>query len=154
NEFKAALLAWEKSLSDDAKKKLPPLVLNAVNLSAAMRTEQNTADEVAYYKALEEARVKFPVLEQIAKLKAQQPTFITTMIMAERAAPRESFIHVRGDFLRHGAKVTPTVPAVLPALKAAGSVANRLDLAKWLVSDTNPLTSRVTVNRIWQKYFG
>lgn len=153
-EFKGALTAWEKSLTDDTKKKLPPLVLNGVNLSLEMRTEENLKELVAYYKGLDEARAKFPVLDQIAKLKAQQPVFITTMIMQERTTPRESFIHVRGDFLRHGAKVTPTVPAVLPPLSAAAAQPNRLDLARWLVSENNPLTARVTINRIWQKYFG
>ena len=74
--------------------------------------------------------------------------------MKERAKPRETFIHVRGDFLRPGARVKPATPAVLPPIKPAGAEANRLDLARWLVDPQNPLTPRVTVNRIWQQHFG
>lgn len=67
------------------------------------------------------------------------------------AKPRETYIHIGGEFTRRGATVVPGVPAVMPAIEKAGS---RLDLAKWLVDKRNPLTPRVTVNRVWQRYFG
>src|SRR5204863_6144821 len=64
---------------------------------------------------------------------------------------------IKGDFTRPGTKVSPAVPAVLPSLGDDASRAhplNRVDLARWIVAANNPLTARVTVNRIWQEYFG
>lgn len=64
--------------------------------------------------------------------------------------PRVTHIHIRGDFLRKGVAVSAATPAVLPPMKGS----SRLDLAKWLVSQENPLTPRVTVNWVWGKLFG
>ncbi|MCW5981915.1 MAG: PSD1 domain-containing protein [Bryobacteraceae bacterium] len=92
--------------------------------------------------------------ERMANLRALErraPHITTTLVMRELPEPRDSYIHLGGDFLRRGAPVTPGVPAVLSAKPVGGT---RLDLAKWLVSPENPLTARVTVNRMWQAYFG
>ena len=78
----------------------------------------------------------------------------TTLVMRERKQPRNTYIHLRGDFLRHGTKVSPGVPGVLPPIETRGESSDRLDFARWLVSREHPLTARVTVNRVWQRYFG
>jgi mono/diheme cytochrome c family protein len=84
-----------------------------------------------------------------------KPWVTRTLIMRELPTPRETYVQQGGDFLRHGERVYPTVPAVLTQYRKGPAVAgNRLDLAKWLVEPDNPLTARVTVNRIWQEYFG
>lgn len=78
----------------------------------------------------------------------------TTMVMGELPAPRENTILIRGDFLRKGDAVIPDTPAFLPPMLPSEGLRSRLDLARWLVSEENPLTPRVTVNRIWMRLFG
>ena len=82
------------------------------------------------------------------------PDLDTTIVLRERkGTPNVTFVFVRGVFTNKGPQVFPNVPAVLPSLKNAPKP-NRLDFSRWLVSDENLLTPRVTVNRIWQRYFG
>jgi hypothetical protein len=91
------------------------------------------------------------VKKKLAELKAVEKKATSTLVMKERPKARESFIQVRGDFLRKGEIVTPGYPS---ALNAKTTSKTRLDLAKWLVSKGNPLTARVFVNRAWQQFFG
>ena len=173
---------WEQTLTDDDKKKLPFNVKNGVDLPPRDRSAVHKRDVDAYFRSQPIARQKYPQLEQIAKLRADEPKFPSTMVMHELAKPRDTFIHLRGDFLRKGAKVEPAVPAVLGEVDGRGlrvegrqeelqtgavsalspstlndqpsTASTRLDLARWLTAPSNPLTARVTTNRIWQKYFG
>ena len=70
---------------------------------------------------------------------------------------RKTYAFRRGDFLQplvDEGEVLPNVPKVLPALHVRGKRPDRLDLARWLVSPENPLTARVTVNKVWMHLFG
>jgi hypothetical protein len=66
---------------------------------------------------------------------------------------RVTRIQRRGNFLDLGDEVGPGVPEAFPPLPA-GSPRDRLALARWLVSEENPLTSRVVANRYWEQLFG
>jgi hypothetical protein len=81
-------------------------------------------------------------------------SFPTTMVMEEMPVPRETFMLIRGQYDKHGEKVSPRLPAVLKAQGLQPLGLNRLGFARWLVDRGNPLTARVTVNRYWQTYFG
>ncbi len=85
---------------------------------------------------------------------ARPPKPVTTMVLRERAKPRQSHLFIQGDFTRLGEPVSPGVPRPLPPLRSTSPLPNRLDLARWIVDPAHPLTSRVAVNRIWQAYFG
>ncbi len=77
----------------------------------------------------------------------------TAMVMQEMAKPRDTFMLLRGEYNKKGAKVSAGVPAFLPSL-AKGVDVNRLALARWLTDPAHPLMSRVIVNRYWQLFFG
>jgi hypothetical protein len=92
---------------------------------------------------------------EIEKLRAAMPTAPTTLVFQERPAahPRPTFLHKRGEFLQPAEPVTADVFASLPPL-APGAPHDRLAFARWLVAPENPLTARVTANRIWAAMFG
>ena len=66
---------------------------------------------------------------------------------------RPDYVFVRGEYLRKGDEVSPGTPAALPPLNAREEP-DRQARARWLVSKEQPLTARVTVNRLWQELFG
>jgi len=80
------------------------------------------------------------------------------LITVTNDTPRTVHILPRGNFLSEeaGEVVTPALPTYLagagPGTNAPGLT--RLDLANWLVSRQNPLTARVTMNRLWKQFFG
>lgn len=60
------------------------------------------------------------------------------------------------------APISPAFPVILddepatitPPPEALQSTGRRTALAKWIISQDNPLTARVIVNRVWQQHFG
>jgi hypothetical protein len=72
---------------------------------------------------------------------------------AEGDLRRKTQVFERGNWLVRGEEVQPNVPRSLGGLPA-GAPADRLGLARWLVSRDNPLTARVVVNRFWEQLFG
>ncbi len=77
----------------------------------------------------------------------------SVMVMEEMATPRKAHVLIRGQYDNPGEEVQPGVPAVFPPIPV-NVPNNRLGFARWLVNPQHPLTARVAVNRIWQKYFG
>ena len=77
-----------------------------------------------------------------------------TMVMKDRAEPRETFVLTRGEYDKPDKTqpVTPGIPAVLGALPDDAPL-NRLGLAQWMAAPDNPLVARVAVNRMWQTVF-
>ncbi len=164
---------WEKNLTTPLRKLLPDDVQALLELPENGRTPEQKERLMEAYRVSDTARhfaaaltassplaaaahvhlgtTRLTLDKQLAELKKHEPQLPTTMVMQERKTPRTTHVLLGGDFTRKGAPVTPGTPAALPSPEKAST---RLDLARWLVDPKNPLTARVTVNRMWQVYFG
>jgi hypothetical protein len=75
------------------------------------------------------------------------------MVMYEREEMKPAFILNRGAYDQPTDEVFPDTPNSVLSFPESYP-RNRLGLSQWLFNDENPLTARVTVNRLWQRMFG
>ncbi len=131
---------------------LPKEVVTVLQAAPDQRTAVQKNKLAEYYRSIDPERMK---LQQAADDHAKTaPPVPQAQTLVENPQPPQTHIHVRGDFLRKGEEVHPATLAVMHPFKPQASRPNRLDLARWLVDPGNPLTARVTINRIWQHLFG
>ncbi len=78
------------------------------------------------------------------------------MVMFDKEKPANSPIFQRGDPNRRGDVVTRHAPRILQpeAEQPFKEGSGRLELAKVIIAESNPLTARVIVNRVWAHHFG
>jgi hypothetical protein len=94
---------------------------------------------------------------ELKKRVAEGPVRSQTMAVQDSAEVDGTQIRVRGVERQKGEKVPRgflqvTLAGDQPELPANQS--GRLELADWIVSDTNPLTARVLANRVWTWLYG
>lgn len=110
-------------------------------------------DRITYHKNHPRYKNFGPNLEDdLEKLYSIAPHEIP--ITRERAAnePRTTYLLDRGSWLSPQAPVDRALPTIFS--NGDSIVSDRLKFAQWLVSEQNPLTARVMVNRIWEQIFG
>ncbi len=152
--------AWEATALSNKNAKLPKEVKQALEVAADQRNDKQRAKLAGHYWGIAPELAAFRKARTAAESELRLIEDGTrSMLVTERMEkPRVMRILPRGNWLdESGEVVQPMIPRFLPQ-SAFGDLeerrATRLDLAKWLVSDENPLTARTFVNRIWSLFFG
>ena len=134
---------------------VPARLRPVLAIPLAQRTEQQRKEVAAFHRTV--ARSLKPDRDRLASLQRELRTLgiPTALVMRERVTHERpsAYVRRRGAFLDKGEKVYADVPQVLHRL-ADDQMPNRLGLARWLVDERNPLTTRVAVNRAWEQFFG
>ena len=153
--FRLSFSDDDPSLLGVAGSTLPKNVRNAIAVEPASRSKEQRAEIAKFYREKVDGPIRRAEAARDAARKsvdAFRDSLPSAMVMKE-GPTRDAFVLIRGEYDKRGEKVEAGLPAFLPALPA-GTKADRLSLARWIVSRDNPLPSRVWVNRMWERLFG
>ena len=159
-----SLTVWDKAnqgkILKDAPKEISDILRSVKPADRKPEQARKVHEYYLEYVSRAPEEILAPLRKERDAIKARQDQIEKdvplTFVMADLPEPRDAFVMARGQYDKPGEKVEPATPAIFPPLKKAtpGARATRLDLANWLLSPGHPLTARVTVNRLWQQFFG
>ena len=154
----AGVLIYNRALTADEAAIVPvrESISQIAAMPAARRTRGQSLKLNAWYREYggpEDVRKAYAALTALQEERERFYRGIPTVMVMADGAQRDTFLLKRGAYDSHGEKVSAGVPEVLTQLPADWPN-NRLGFARWLVDRGNPLTARVTVNRLWQTFFG
>ncbi|HVR35077.1 MAG TPA: DUF1553 domain-containing protein, partial [Methylomirabilota bacterium] len=134
---------------------VPDKIRGLLAMAPDERDEKQTRELDAYWRSVAPDFLSLrDELERVRKEREELDGRIArTLVMQRSEKERETRMLMRGNFLDKGEPVLPGVPAVFHSLPEKRNP-DRQDLARWLVDERNPLTARVTINRMWERYFG
>lgn len=155
---------WRDALAEQAK------LTNAPALTALADTNREALRQILYASDappnLDNVEKLFdvPTSQKLRALQRESDELDATdpgappraMALLDNDKPQNAHVLIRGNPANRGAEVSRHFLTVLsggnPQAFTNGS--GRLELAKAIVSETNPLTARVIVNRVWLYHFG
>ncbi len=159
--FRLSITA-HRSAQADPLDALPESIRQIVIRPIDNRTEMERQELAGYFVSIAPRFAK--TREKIEELKSRRESLVQahtrTSLVSEAVPPRPIRVLPRGNWMdSSGAVVEPRIPALFLGKQVTTGPEpdrrlTRLDLANWIVSPDNPLTSRAFVNRIWKLYFG
>ena len=145
----------EPAAASEQASPLPDNVKQALKQAAASRNAAQLAEIEKHFDMTSPdyaAQLK-QLRESIEQRDHVKNSIARVMIMQDMEKPRQTLMLEKGLYNQTGEEVSANVPAIFPPLPAEAPK-NRLALARWLVDPSHPLAARVTVNRVWQMFFG
>lgn len=141
------------------KTTLNPKVTSALKTSGKRRSAGELKVINDYYATIDQPtkQAAAAVAKTERALRDVGAESVPVMVMQEREGDREpAYLLDRGqyDAPDRSEELPRGVPVAFFDGEEEDQPGDRLELSRWIVSEENPLTARVVVNRIWQDHFG
>ena len=144
---------WELPLNRDDRNKFPTLLEISLRMKPKDIREIHTKVIAIAFRESTQPDLVRELDKTYAELFRLRQSAGTTLVSKTGPLKKTRLRH-RGSFMDDsGPLLVPAVPETFGKLKPEGR-ATRLDLAKWITSQQNPLTARVFVNRLWEQFYG
>ena len=144
DENEAVRVAWEDRVAEISLRPLAQWSDDELHTVADFYFRQRDAGSLALAAGLPEIEASLAQLTNDG---------MPAIVSEEASRLAYSDVLERGAYANRKERVRPAVPHFLPQMPA-NSPRDRRGLAEWTVSAANPLTARVTVNRMWAELFG
>ena len=145
-----------KAVQAGGEEKLNKKLSDAFATALADRTEEQAKLVSERFRGI--TSLLEPARKGIKEIERERQAYldpIPLVLVSESIKPRMMRLLPRGNWLDDsGEVVEPTTPEFMFSINEGESRQTRLDLARWLVDDENPLVARVMVNRLWKITFG
>ena len=135
---------------------IPPEIEGVLEVLQTERTDAQRDAIAKHYRSIApELHAEREKLQQLAKDLELLDKKVPRTLITKRVEPRQIRVLARGNWMdESGEIVEPGIPAILGKPTENSRRLTRMDLAKWIVSPDNPLTSRAATNRLWKLFFG
>lgn len=128
--------------------------INPLEIKYLLGFKPDFDQSLAYAMYLDKESKEWSQLkEKLSDIRGKDTEIPYVMIMEESDSIKPAYILDRGVYDAKTEVVERGTPEAILEF-SEDLPQDRLGLAKWLFDKKNPLTSRVTVNRIWQTLFG
>ncbi len=120
------------------------------NAKAAIEKKLSTAKQ-----DLQRAKNRLKQVEHPVDQPDEQAKLVMAVVESEKIS--DTPLRIRGEPDDHGSDVPRgflTIATLGQPPAIAPDSSGRMELAEWIADDSNPLTARVMVNRVWQHLFG
>lgn len=148
---------WERPKNRQVYERRTAFIVSALKAKPDDRDELQKEIVAEAYRTQSQPELLSQIRELESQLGVLRARAIPVLVSKQAEMPKTTRLLSRGDYQdESGPIVTAAVPEFLSGESDHGvaSPLSRLDLARWLFSNDNPITARVYVNRLWHQFYG